>query len=360
MTLVSLPSPIAWPGICALATNSPAFGGITTVSSAGHYHAYIFCAKEDMTISHVSFRAGAATGSPTIEVRIETVDATGFPSGTLWATDTNGTSGTITTNSNPLVALTAAASITKGQVFCVKLAYASGTSQVISQISTFMMPIGHGGLTYQVANTGTPTKSPLTTNCAAIALGSSSTNFYQVPGAIPASAVTASTFNNTNAAKRGLRFTIPMNCRAIGMRWYNANASGDYNAALYSDAGSELSSSSTAFDGDHNAAGNNGPLTVYFDNTVTLTAGTTYRIAIEPTSATNVVVATITLVSANYRGASPAGTTAHYTTFASSSWTDTATDQITLMDLIIDQIEDGSGSGGGLMRHPGMAGGMAA
>lgn len=346
MTLVSLPSPIAWPGLIGLATNQPAFGGVTTVSSAGHYHAYIFCAKEDMTISHVSFRAGTATGSPTIEVRIETVDASGLPSGTLWATDTNGTTGTISTNTNVLQALTASASITKGQLFCVMLKYASGTSQVISQLSTFMLPIGHGGLTYQVANTGSPTKSALTTSLACIGLGSSSTTFYQVPGAIPVSGVGGGTFNNTNSAKRGLRFTIPMNCRAIGMRWYNANASGNYNAVLFSDAGSELSSSSTAFDGDYNAASNNGPLTVYFDNTVTLTAGTTYRIAIEPSSATNVNVSTITLPSADYRGATPAGTTAHYTTFATATWTDTATDQVPMMDLLIDQIDDGAGTGG--------------
>jgi hypothetical protein len=347
MTLVSLPSPIYWPGLCGLPTGSVAVGNASTLSSAGHYQSYIFCAKEDMTVSHVEFRAGTATGSPTIEVRIETVDATGLPSGTLWATNTNGTTGTITSNTNVLQALTASASITKGQIFCVMMKYASGTSQVIGAISSFTTPV-QSSLPYIVTNTGTPTKSAITTGTSPnLALGSSSTTFYHLPGAFPLSSVTGGGFNNTNSAKKGLRFTPPMNCRAIGVRWYNQNAAGDYNAIIFNDAGTELSSSSTAFDGDHNAASGSACLSAYFDNTVTLTAGTTYRVAIEPSSATNASVYALVLPSANYRGATAAGTTAHYTTFATATWTDTATDTIPLMDIIIDQVDDGTGSGGG-------------
>jgi hypothetical protein len=349
MTLVSLPSPIHWPGICgSTASGSPALGNAVTVSAAGHYHAFIFVAREDMTISHVGFRAGTATGSPTIEVRIETVDASGLPSGTLWATNTNGTTGTVTSNTNVLQALTASASITKGQIVCVKIAYASGTSQVI-QILNNMMALFHHSLPYYVNHSGSAAKGSMNGSCAAIALGSSSTTFYQVPGTIPISAAGAGGFNNTSSAKRGLRFTPPMNCRAIGMRWHNAAATGDFNAVLYNDAGTELSSSSTAFDGDYSAATANGTWTVYFDNTVTLTAGTAYRIAIEPTTTTNANVSTLTLPTTDYRTAGPAKTTAHYTTFATASWDDGATNQaiLPLMDVIIDQVDDGTGSGGG-------------
>jgi hypothetical protein len=141
-----------------------------------------------------------------------------------------------------------------------------------------------------------------------------------------------------------------MKCRVIGLRWFGANAVGDVNAAIYDDTvgtAVELSSSSTAFDGDNTAASvsPNRPFTVYFDNPVTCNAGTTYRAAIEPSSATNTNLYTLTLHSANYRGASPAGTTAHYTTFVTGGWTDTATDQLPTMDIIIDQVDDGTGSG---------------
>lgn len=347
MTLVSLPSPIYWPGNFGSTSGTPGItNGLVTVSAAGHYGAYVFCAKEDMTISHVGFRAGTAVGSPTIEVRIETVDASGLPSGTLWATDTNGTTGTITSSSNVLQALTASASVARGQVFCVKLAYASGTSQQILQWSNVNYNF-QSSLPYIVTNTGTPTKGLMNTSFAAVSFGSSSTTFYQVPGASPGSSTTGGAFNNTNSARRGLRFTPPMSCRVCGLRWYNSNSSGDYNVAIFNDAGTELSSSSTAFDGDHNAASANGTIIAFFDNPVTLTAGTTYRVAVEPSSATNAHVSAFVLPSADYRGGTAAGTTAHYTTYASGSWTDTATDTIPFMDILIDQIDDGAGTGGG-------------
>lgn len=346
MTLVSLPSPIAWPGICGATTGTPFVQGAATLTSVGHYLAYVFVAREDMTVSHVGVRAGSSVGSPTLEFRIETLDASGLPSGTLWATNTNGTSGTVSSSTQVLQALTASASITKGQAFCVKIALASGTSQVLQNVGNMSMP-QVTNLPYQVLNTGTPTKGLIGSSVGAVALGSSSTTFYQLLGSIPVSAVTNSTFNNTSSARRGLRFTPPMNCRAVGLRWYNTTAVGDFNAILFNDAGAELSSSSTAFDGDLTVASANCVNFIYFDNPVTLTAGTTYRIAIEPTSATNVNVSTITLPSANYRGASPAGTTAHYTTYVASSWTDSATDQIPLMDVLLDQVDDGTGSGGG-------------
>lgn len=156
---------------------------------------------------------------------------------------------------------------------------------------------------------------------------------------------TAGTFNNTNGAKRGLRFIPPMNCRAIGMRWYTGNTSGDCNISLMNDAGTELSSSSTAYDCDHTGGGG-AMTTMYFDNAVTSTAGTAYRIAPEPTSATNCGLAFYTLPSADYYTTTPGGVNCTYATLASGTWTDSTT-QIPLMDVLLDQIDNGAGSGEG-------------
>lgn len=351
MTLVSLPSPIAWPGNCGNVSTAPNTFTTATLSASGHYVAYVFSAKEDMTISHIGFRAGTVANSPTVEVRVETVDTTtGLPTGTLWATNTNATSATVTSNSNPLTALTASASITKGQVVCIKLVWVVATSTVIIQHT-----VGPGisavqsSLPYAVLNTGTPTRTALGSAVYAIALGSSSTTFYNVTGLVPFSAITNSSFNNTTAAKRGLRFTVPFKCRIVGIRWYNTNATGDYNIAIYDDTTGtavEVGSSSTAFSGNHNVNSSTAVITAFFDNAVTPTVGATYRAAIEPSSATNVNISTFTLPTVNYRGASPSGTTAHYTTFVTGGWTDTATDQVPLMDILIDQLDDGASTGG--------------
>jgi hypothetical protein len=236
--------------------------------------------------------------------------------------------------------------VTKGQVFCVKLAYASGTSLIIAN-SLGMASPHQSVMPYLVTNTGTPTRAGTAATISTLALGSSSTSFYQLQATMPINTITNNTFNNTSSAKRGMRFTPPMDCRIIGVRWYQGGATGDCNFAIYSDAGSELSSSSTVFEGDVFSNQSSGSTTVYFDNPVTVDAGTTYRVAFEPTSSTNVNITTYTLPSANYRGATPAGTTAHYTTYTASTWVDTATDQVPLIDILIDQLDDGTGSGSG-------------
>jgi len=345
MTLVTLPSPIYWPGLTGNVTGGGGLTTTATVDASGEYVAYVYSAREDMVVSHVGFRAGTVAGSPTCTVSIETVDATGFPAGSAGFGSTNGTTATISSDTWVLTALGASATISKGSIFCVKITYASGTSVIIQQLNSVSLTMNYA-LPYRVINTGTPTRSVIDAFIVPIALGSSSTTFYQLLGALPLTAFSSGAFNNTNSAKRGLRFVPPMNCRAIGIRWYNGNSTGNFNAVLYNDAGTELSSSSTAVDGDHNAAGTFGSANVHFDSTVTLTAGTAYRIAIEPSSATNVNVSTFTLPSSSYFSATPAGGTAVYATFATATWTDSTT-QLPQMDLIIDQVDDGAGGGGG-------------
>jgi hypothetical protein len=345
MTLVTLPSPIVWPGILGAVSNGPSAGSANSQTAAGHYAAYAFVAREDMVVSHVAFRCNAASGSPTIDVRIETLDpATGLPNG-LWATNTNLSGVSVASTTNYISTLTAAATITKGQTFCVKFAYVSGTSFGLGVVSGVVSPTT-SALPYQILNTGSPAKAILAVQ-PVIGFGSSSTAFYQVPGVIPITVYAAGAFNNTSSAKRGILFTPPMDCRIIGVRWFNGGATGDYNAVvLTGDAsGTELSSSSTAFEGNNNSENFTSAMTVYFDNPVTADAGTAYRVVIEPSSATNVNVSTYTLPSADYFSATPAKSTAVYTAYA-GSWTDSTT-QLPLMDIIIDQVDDGTGTGGG-------------
>ena len=347
MTLVNLSSPVHYPGLTGYGGGSLFFFTDVTLSSAGHYAAYVFVAREDMVVSHVGVRVGTSTGSPTLTVTVETVDSTtGLPNGAGFGSS-SGTTGTVSSNTNVLQALGASATIPKGSVFAVKFALATGTSQVINQIGGGSWP-WTSNLPYKVGNTGTPSKSGITNGSPTVAIGSSATTFYNVVGSLPLSSTSGGGgFNNTNGARRGLLFTIPMNCRAAGIRWMPTNSAGDYNAVLYDQAGNELSSSSTAFGGNVSALTTNFGSTVYFDNAVELSAGDTYRIAIEPTTSTNTAVPGFTLPSNDYRSATPAGTTAQYTAYASGSWDDSQTTVVPMMDLIIDQVDDGAGSGGG-------------
>lgn len=343
MALQTLNTVIPWPQLVQGFGGAPSAATRSTLSSAGHYDSIMFYAREAMTISHIGFRCGTASGSPTADVRIETVGATGDPSGTLWATNTNAATATLVTNTWALTALTASASIAAGQLFALKIAYASGTSFITQDSSANSSPTD---TPYQVINTASAVRSRLT-NPALMALGSGSTTFYGIRGLHPVTTFTSNTFNNTSSARRGLRFQVPFKCRAAGIRFYNGASTGDFNIAIFDDGGSELSNSSTAIDGDSSANLNTAPWDVFFDNPVTLSPGTWYRAALEPSSATNITIHTYTLPSASYRSAMPHGSNAHYTTYVASSWTDTATDQIPLIDILIDQLDDGASAGSG-------------
>lgn len=351
-TLVNLPTPLYFPGLVGSYIGGLNFGTAATLDASGEYITYVVTARENMTLSHIGFRAGTVANAPTVDVRIETVDGSGIPSGTLWnlngtGANPSGTSGTVTTNSNPIVALADAAIIVKGDVFAVKILWGGvATSSIIVQhIVGWSPPAGVSNLPYTVINTtGSAVKASPST--ATVAFGSSLTTFYNVLGSVPTSAVTSnSQFNNTNSAKRGLKFVAPMNARAIGMRWVPFTAVGNYNAVLYDTSDNVLAT--VSMDGDVTAASGNAPIAVYWTSAYSITAGTTYRIAIEPTSATNVNVGTVTLPSSDYYSASPASasSTATYTTQVSSTWTDSTT-QLPIMDLIIDQVDNGAGIGG--------------
>lgn len=343
MTLQTLNTAIAWPGITARTSVAPGISsGSLTLNAATDYDSFVICAREDMTISHVGVNI-AASGSPTMDVRIETVDASGVPTGTLWNTNTNIVTGALSSGFT-LHALTASASITKGQVFCVKFLYQSGTS-VIPRTLTGVTPSANAfPYEYQFdASTGTKVAFAAATP---IALGSSSTTFYSVRNFYPITTITNNAFNNTNGARRGLRFQVPFKCRCVGLRHFTNTNNGDYNAAIFDDAGSELASSSTAFDGDQSSNIATGNTDCYFDNPVTLSPATWYRAVIEPSSSTNTNITTFALPSSSYRSAMPHGSNALYTTYASAAWTDTATDTLPYMDILIDQLDDGVSAGG--------------
>lgn len=333
-----------WPGFGLYNPNNPSLGARAILDAAGEYHAIIFVAREAMTISHVGWTNGAASGSPTVDIRIETVDSTtGFPTGTLWATNTNIVTGTLTANTWAVHALTASASISYGQTFAVKLLYNSGTSVTVNDANATLNQRG----SWSAINTGTPTLGQFT--AVPIGLGSSSTAFYKLSGPLPINAISSATFNNTSSGRRGVKFQLPFACRVIGAQFVRAASSaGDFNIGIWDDGGAEVGSSITAYDysgsGFPNATMNH----MLFDTPVELAANTNYRLAMEPTSATNCNMYHMTVGAADIRSGLPGGTACHLTTYTSGGgWDDSATTTVPWFDLIIDQIHDGASAGGG-------------
>lgn len=355
MTLQNISALLAWPGLATRASGSTGISAGTTLDAAAEYSAFVFQAVQDMTVSHVGHRCGAATGSPTANIRIETIDpATGLSTGTLWAANTKVDGVSVTAAWNAY-ALTATATIPKGSIFAVKTVFASGTSLRVGEFSGFN-PQG-GNLPYEDRNTsGSPAKSPAFNGvCGMLGLGSSLTNWYNLPAMLPVSNFAHSTFNNTNSAARALRFKVPFKCRVVGMRVHLSTSVGDFAAVIYDDAGNELNGSSTAFEGDINVNSVTSATTLILDNTVTLSPDTWYRAAIVPASSTNCSVGLLTLPGADYRTGIPGGVNQHYAVRTSGTWDDSQTSILPLIDVLIDQLDDGAG---GLLLAGGFTGGM--
>lgn len=357
MTLQTV-SPISWPGM-TIAAAIPALGTWATLDAAGEYIAFLACASEDMVVSHVAFRTGVVANSPTAVVSIQTVSATGVPSGTAYNGDTaKVTTGTLTSNTTTLVTLDATATIAKGTIYAVviTIVWTAAESIIVQRLQSsgnFVL----SSLPYQVTNvTGSAVQAAFS-GPPILALGSSSTAFYPLFSCAPGFvSVSSSGYSNTDNAERGMRFQVPFKCRCAGLTFTPNTSKGDFNAILRSDAGAELGSSSTAFDGDSQMGGTQA-VRVFFDSPVILEPATWYRATVQPSSATATAMTSAVLDSADYRSGWASGVNCHYTTFTTAgSWVDSATGTLAWMDILIDQLDDGASAGGGMLVNPGMNG----
>lgn len=354
MTQVELGASILWPGFAGVGSWSSSAATGVTLDAAGEYTGVAVCASEAMAISHVYVRNNASAGSPTIDIRIETIDATtGLPTGTLWATNTNIVTGALASNTTAIYALTATANISRGEWFAIKLAYNSGTSVAISKHREQVLALVSG--VYQIENTGTPATALLSAGMS-VAVGSSSTAFYDIPGCLPYVSDSTVAFDNSTAGDaRGARFRVPMDCKIRGVL---ANAgsvvAADYNLKLLDDAGTLIKS--TAHDGDIQVLSTGGILS-RFDADQSLSRDTWYRLVFEPSeTGTNVRFVTFVVLD-DTQGALPCGANMHYTTFTTAGgWVDSTVTTIPFFDLLISHLDDGAGSTA--PQHGNMTGGM--
>lgn len=344
MTLASLPVPLRYPrGLCEPTTSTIIMGNGGILDAAGEYMAFFIQAPFDMAISHVNaLHAFNLVGSPTADYRIETVDASGNPSGTLWATSTEKAGFTVAAGMN-IQQLDAVASVSRGDEFFLMVRLAGGTSFQ----STNIQGIGtnsENGRPYRVTNTtGSPLKS--TGINYPILLGSNANTFYCIPNYLPVSGMGTINFNNTNGQMQGNRIKLPFKARCHGISFVGAASGslGDYNAVLQDDSNNDLASK--AVDGDSSNPSSVQRQEVIFDSPVTLEKDTWYRYGKEPTSATNTQLSQFNVSHTDHRAAMPSGADCYRSTRTSGTWTDD-TDSIVMADLLLEP-DDGAGSGSG-------------
>lgn len=314
-------------------------------------------------IRKVGFATRTVTTGATVDVRLETLSA-GFPSGTLWATNTNGSQIIADANDNTafLTTLTADASVTRGQLIGVVIKNPS--------VSPGNLNIaGYGddvvGFPFTALFTGgswaLQSPGPLVSFEYADGTYASSPACYP-----PSTAITTNTIGTGSTPDVvGVYFKVPFPCRVIGA-WAHVDFDAACAVRLVTTAYNQgagtgiLGSIDIGADDDANA----NQVVIYrlFPSDIDLAADTYYRLVVEPTSASTVSVYDLNVPSlaalSAWAGPDWVFTTAKDPT-GDGDWTNynSGTFRVPLMGLLLSGFDAGGG-GGGLLTHPGMSGGM--
>lgn len=328
---------------------------------------FVFQANSADAITHLGFRYGARTGTPpTYVMTLEGIDASGLPDGA----DIGGGSPTAVTFTPPADAsidgiwqwktLTNAYTPSRGQFLAGTIRYSSGTIDG-SNNSSFTRSLANlqittRGLPYHLGLAGTWTKQATP----AVFGYRTASGRYGVIGISGYATVTA----NTAGHMSGMFFTLSSDWgdtfKVAGIRMIGklGAAGGSCKVGIWNTAGTLLQS--VTLDGD--ATGANGASSdtqsdIYFSDATlaTLSYGTKYYVGIEVVSGT-CSVAGVNLTEAEDRSAWPNGVNRGLVTY-NGSYTETTT-TLPLIDLILADITEPAGGGGGMIVHPGMNGGL--
>lgn len=333
----------------------------TTLDNAADRIAVVFSIPKTGNVTAVGWTTTTVTSSQSIDTRIETIDAaTGHPSGTLYHANATVAQATLASTTYYEPTFASAAPVTAENMVAVVLQYTSTAGTIsfrtINQLfNSLMFPYGDCNLT---GSYGKDTSKTLS-----IVLKYDDGLYYEVGVPLPISNTNISVSYNVDTVtfdEYGIKFSVPVPCRVSGV-WLggsNVSAGGTADVVLYGSDGS-TTLESISLDGDIQAGSSTaGYMYMKFATPQTLTKDTYYRLTLKPTNATNSTLMEFTYASSAILDAISGGSNVHETKrLNTGAWTDT-TNIRPWMGVIIDQLDNGVGGGGGMIVNPGMDGGM--
>ena len=353
MALVSI-GPTHWPTqpINVL----PSFANLT-IDAADEVAAFVFRVWRAGTVTRLHFRTGTVTTGATVDVRLETVGADGLGTGTLFGTNTNVAHVIADANDNVwhrTAALTGSATVAVGDLVAVVIVNptVSAGNLIISAGTNTAL---YGGVApYSLS----PTRATKSVSAPICALEYDDGVLRGPLACIPMHTTTTNLTLNTgtNPDEAAAYLTLPFPCRVIGW-WGNiaVAAGADYRVSLYED-GNTTPLLTKDYDGDQVAAAGIGGQEQPFGSALELDAGI-YRLGLVPLTANSLTARYWEVSSAHptLLDTISGGADCHYSSRNRSgttdpdaaAWAQTANRRM-MLGLLIDQIDDGAGAGGGL------------
>jgi len=354
---------------------APAFGNTAAMTAAGHKTAWVgrMCNKDRAAkqIRFVEVRTGATitkAGGSTVQFSIQGVNAAGGPPYQPDGTVSGATNNCKETEANASIPAVStwwttgnftedSSSIAHGQLVAVVAEYATFGGADSIQFSGVTVPLNVSPF-LQGAGTSVLTASWTldASRIAVIVLGFSDGTYGTLRGAIPASSLTTTVINTGSAAKQvGMEITPSV---AMGIDVFTpllqmaANSEADinfYTGTTLTEKVAGIAGGTTVDLNTISASATVRWMPEVLSQSYTLTAGTTYRLMVKPTTANNLTFYDMTLANAAHRQCLPFGTDVQYVT---ADTTPTFTGTNTRYPLIIPGIsswDDGlsaAGSGG--------------
>jgi len=327
---------------------SPAIVGIT-IDAASEKAAFVFRAPKTGTISKVAFRTETVTTGATVDVRLETVStANGDPTGTLLGTNSNGSQVIADADDDTwfTTSLTTGVAVTRGDLMSAVIVNPAGSpgSMLIAELDDSLV---FYGFPYGDAYTASWSKR---TDYAIMAFEYDDGSYATVPQAFPVSNINSVAFNNTSDPDhRGLKFKLPFPFRLAGI-WLLLDLDGDADIKLYDSDGTSVLAT-TSIDSNVRYTTSSKVLFVDFASPQSLSKDVSYRVVVEPTSATSVTLFDFDVNSAAVMDAFSGGQDFHHTEKKDAGWTDTTTKR-PWIGLLIDGFDDGAGGSTSGARNP--------
>lgn len=363
MSLVPLVGEFEFPPIPLGATAAGPSVATSLINASGEKVALICRPPKAGNIRKVLFSVRVVTTGGTLDVRIETVDlTTGFPTGTLFGTNTNGAQVVGGTDDNKIFAttLTADATVTRSSLIALVIVAGSPGDMEIASTNwnNHVFPYGAQNLGAGYSIFGA--------NVTLAALEYDDGSIVPIAGVVTpvmgaaGTGYTQSAFGTGSTPDVvGARFQVPFTVRAVGA-WAWMAFGGTGNVRLVSTAYNQGAATgilaSAAFDPDVRR-GSTGVMQLYFDALVTLSPGVWYRLVVEPDTATVVAMYDAEVGTLNQLNAHPGGEQFHLTSAkdptGDGSWTNynSGTFRYPLLGLLIDAVDTLGVSGNGQSAH---------
>ena len=335
---VSLPGLPHWGGSTAFTT--------VVLDAAGEKCAFVFKAPKTGLIRKLGFKTGTVTTGATYDVRLESVStSTGNPSGSLFATNTNGSQVIANADDNVwfYVTLTADASVTVNDTLALVLAAPGGSMQIAAGYGG----LHTGGMPYVTADLNGAGYATQSVGNPAFYIEYHDTTTAQVGNCLLSTQTTTSFNSGSTPDQRALYFQVPFTCKLGGFEILMGAmvASSAFDVVLY-DSDGTTALATTSFDGDQYRTATTNYCFGRFATPVTLTVNTNYRLAVKPTTTNNVGLVQVNYDTTTVMAAVDGGTNFQLSTKTDAgAWSQTA-DSRPCISLLFSALDDGVSSGG--------------